>query len=232
MFRGRTQTRGCHRHWSAPGEIQVSCNAVLSWQRSDGQCDNKCKRKLLRPRVTELLDVCGWLERLTGRVTGRLQAGPPSPLSPRSRLLSRLSEIFASHCLSQQGLGRGCVMLANPAPSPSRTTMSQVNQSCLCFTYIHLGLLEGQEDCLYINVYRPEAEEEEEENEPQELLPVSWTMNFFSAKQDICRILINLLYTRWCFGFMAGDSSWVMRVKRITFLDHYSTQERWKYRLY
>ena len=99
-------------------------------------------------------------------------------------------------------------------------------------TYIHLGLLEGQEDCLYINVYRPEAEEEEEENEPQELLPVSWTMNFFSAKQDICRILINLLYTRWCFGFMAGDSSWVMRVKRITFLDHYLTQERWKYRLY
>ena len=54
--------------------------------------------------------------------------------------------------------------------------MSQVNQSCLCFTYIHLGLLEGQEDCLYINVYRPEAEEDEEENEPQELLPVSWTI--------------------------------------------------------
>ena len=57
--------------------------------------------------------------------------------------------------------------------------MSQVNHSCLCFTYIHLGLLEGQEDCLYINVYRPEAEEDEEENEPQELLPVSWTMNLF-----------------------------------------------------
>ena len=88
-------------------------------------------------------------------------------------------------------------MLANPAPSPSRTTMSQVFVFVFdTNTYIHLGLLEGQEDCLYINVYRPEAEEEEEENEPQELLPVSWTMNFFSAKQDICRILINLLYTR------------------------------------
>ena len=96
-------------------------------------------------------------------------------------------------------------MLANPAPSPSRTTMSQVNQSEVFVfdtnTYIHLGLLEGQEDCLYINVYRPEAEEDEEENEPQELLPVSWTVNlrnsmFYSAKQDICRILINLLYTR------------------------------------
>ena len=37
------------------------------------------------------------------------------------------------------------------------------------------GLLEGQEDCLYINVYRPEAGEEEEEDEPQELLPVSCT---------------------------------------------------------
>ena len=61
--------------------------------------------------------------------------------------------------------------------------MSQVNQSCLCFTYIHLGLLEGQEDCLYINVYRPEAEEDEGENEPQELLPVSWTMNFFFSQR-------------------------------------------------
>ena len=40
---------------------------------------------------------------------------------------------------------------------------------------ICLGLLEGQEDCLYINVYRPEADEEEEEDEPKELLPVSCT---------------------------------------------------------
>ena len=40
---------------------------------------------------------------------------------------------------------------------------------------ICVGLLEGQEDCLYINVYRPEADEEEEEDEPKELLPVSCT---------------------------------------------------------
>ena len=36
------------------------------------------------------------------------------------------------------------------------------------------GLLEGQEDCLYINVYRPEEkEDEEEQDQSQELLPVS-----------------------------------------------------------
>ena len=92
-------------------------------------------------------------------------------------------------------------MLANPAPSPSRTTMSQVFVFVFdTNTYIHLGLLEGQEDCLYINVYRPEAEEEEEEIEPQELLPVSWTMNlqnnmFYSCKQDICQILILTFFT-------------------------------------
>jgi len=35
------------------------------------------------------------------------------------------------------------------------------------------GLLEGQEDCLYINVYRPEEkEDEEEQDQSQELLPV------------------------------------------------------------
>ena len=46
---------------------------------------------------------------------------------------------------------------------------------------ICLGLLEGQEDCLYINVYRPEADEEEAEDEQKELLPVS----FSSAKKKI-----------------------------------------------
>ena len=36
------------------------------------------------------------------------------------------------------------------------------------------GLLEGQEDCLYINVYRPEEKEDEEkQDQSQELLPVS-----------------------------------------------------------
>ena len=85
-------------------------------------------------------------------------------------------------------------MLANLVPSRSRTTMSQVilvtlmyfpifgslGASCkeeywMDINPICLGLLEGQEDCLYINVYRPEADEEEEEDEPKELLPVSCT---------------------------------------------------------
>ena len=35
-----------------------------------------------------------------------------------------------------------------------------------------LGLLEGQEDCLYINVYRPEFSPEEDIEEREKLLPV------------------------------------------------------------
>ena len=53
------------------------------------------------------------------------------------------------------------------------------------------GLLEGQEDCLYINVYRPEEkEDEEEQDQSQELLPVSMIstkrkMTFFLLIQNI-----------------------------------------------
>ena len=79
-------------------------------------------------------------------------------------------------------------MLENLAPNQSRTTMSQVKLTIIFFSEniphyfeasckecmdVNPGLLEGQEDCLYINVYRPEAEEEEAADEPQELLPVS-----------------------------------------------------------
>ena len=49
------------------------------------------------------------------------------------------------------------------------------------------GLLEGQEDCLYINVYRPEEkEDEEEQDQSEELLPVS----IIFTKREMTFILI------------------------------------------
>ena len=126
----------------------------------------------------------------TERVSGRHKADPHSPPSQKSPSPNPLLENSASACLFLQSLGREFEMPANRAQSQFRTTMSPVktNSSSGCtFLFfgdflseknikpICLGLLEGQEDCLYINVYRPEPDEGEEENgdEPKELLPVS-----------------------------------------------------------
>ena len=64
------------------------------------------------------------------------------------------------------------------------------------------GLLEGQEDCLYINVYRPEEkEDEEEQDQSQELLPVSMIFTKKKLLQSLKKIKIphfHTFTTRWC----------------------------------
>ena len=64
------------------------------------------------------------------------------------------------------------------------------------------GLLEGQEDCLYINVYRPEEkEDEEEQDQSQELLPVSMIFTKKKLLQSLKKINIPHILTfttRWC----------------------------------
>ena len=59
---------------------------------------------------------------------------------------------------------------------PLHSLVSFCQKQTLVWTDVNTfasGLLEGQEDCLYINVYRPEAEEDAGGDEPQELLPVN-----------------------------------------------------------
>ena len=58
------------------------------------------------------------------------------------------------------------------------------------------GLLEGQEDCLYINVYRPEEkEDEEEQDQSQELLPVSMIFTKKEHLQSLKKIKIFFTFT-------------------------------------
>ena len=69
----------------------------------------------------------------------------------------------------------GSLRFAKPEPAEAWSGVLDASKPCpkpIQNNYV-TGLLEGQEDCLYINVYKPEwSEEEEEQQEPQEKLPV------------------------------------------------------------